>query len=428
MSCYHRGNGNFLIQFDMQSSKNRIESIANHLIAAREEAYIVSYARTPLGTICGSFTNVSAPELAATAIRGALGNVGAKLDYNDIDEVLLGHVLQGGCGQAPARQAAMKAGLPAHVSCSSVNKVCASGMKALTNACAGIMLGLNSICVVGGMEVMTRVPFYITSMRTGKKLGNDQLVDGMIQDGLWDVYNNQHMGNCAEKTARDFGISREAVDAFSAESARRAIAASESGVFNAEIVPVTVGEGPKAVSVSKDEQISKLNPQKLAGLKPSFDTQGIITPGNASPISDGAAALVLMSGDALRKRDIAPIAKVLAWSDGERDPVDFGIAPSIAIQRALAIAKLNVADIDLWEINEAFAAVVLANMKLLGDIPHEKVNVLGGAISLGHPLGCSGARIVCTLLTAMKAKGAKTGCAAICNGGGGSTAVIVRMM
>jgi len=412
----------------MKSSNKRIQSIANHLNAITNEVYVVSYARTPLGTICGSLSSVDAPTLAAVAIEGAISKLHGKLDKNDIDEVVLGHVLQGGCGQAPARQAALKSGIPMHVPCSSVNKVCASGLKALTTATMSILLGYNTVTVVGGMEVMTRVPHYLRSLRSGKKLGHDELIDGMIHDGLWDVYNNQHMGNCAEKTALDFGITREDVDSFAAESAKRAISSSQNGIFKEEIVPVTIRDGPRSTKLEEDEQISKLNPSKLAVLRPSFDVNGIITAGNASPISDGAAALVLMSADAARQRNIAPIAKVLAWSDGERDPVDFGIAPSIAIERALSLANLMVSDIDLWEINEAFAAVVLANMKLLGNIPHDKVNVLGGAISLGHPLGCSGARIVCTLLTAMKLKGAKTGCAAICNGGGGSTAVIVRML
>jgi acetyl-CoA C-acetyltransferase len=417
-----------VIKKSMQSPNKRIQSIVNHLNVTRNDVYIVSYARTPLGSLCGALSSVEATTLGATAIAGAFEKLSNKLHKSDVDEVFMGHVLQGGCGQAPARQAALKAGIPNNVPCSSVNKVCASGMKALTSAATGVMLGINSICVVGGMENMTRVPHYISSMRCGKKLGHDQLIDGLILDGLWDVYNNQHMGNCAEKTSRDFAISRADVDAFACESARRAINASQSGTFDQEIVPVIVGEGTKAVKVVKDEQIEKLNPGKLPSLRPSFDPAGIITPGNASPISDGAAALIVMSGDAIKQRSIVPIAKIISWSDGERDPVDFGIAPSIAIQRALLLASLTTNDIDIWEINEAFASVVLANMKLLGDIPHDKVNVLGGAISLGHPLGCSGARIVCTLLTAMKLKGAKTGCAAICNGGGGSTAIIVEMM
>lgn len=412
----------------MQFKNNRIEAIAKHLSVAQNEVFVVSYARTPLGSLCGAFSTVDASKLGAAAISGSLENLNNKLDKGDIDEVILGHVLQGGCGQAPARQAALAAGIPFHVPCHSVNKVCASGMKAITNAAMSILFGYNSICVAGGMESMTRAPHMISTMRSGRKMGHDQLIDGLIHDGLWDVYSNQHMGCCAEKIARDFSITRQDVDTYSAESARRALEASGNGLFASEIVSVTVGEGPKSAVVKVDEHLSKLNPSKLVSLKPSFESGGVVTAGNASPISDGAAALVLMSKEALMMRNITPIAKILAWSDGEREPVDFGIAPSISIQRALAIAKLSVADIDLWEINEAFAAIVLANMKLLGDIPPERVNSLGGAVSLGHPLGCSGARIVCTLLTALRHKGLGTGCAAICNGGGGSTAIIVRLV
>ena len=412
----------------MQFNKNRIEAIAKHLSLEQNEVFIVSYARTPLGTLCGNLGSTDASKLGSVAISGSLQKLDRKLEHCDIDEVILGHVLQAGCGQAPARQAALGAGIPAHVPSYSVNKVCASGMKAITNAVMSISFGYNSICVAGGMESMSRTPHMLKALRSGKKMGHDQLVDGLIHDGLWDVYNNQHMGSCAEKIARDFGITREEADQFSAESARRALEATATGIFDCEIAPVTVGEGPKATVVKVDEQLSKLNPAKLASLKPSFESGGIVTAGNASPISDGAAAVVLMSREAFTKRNIAPIAKILAWSDGERDPVDFGIAPSISIQRALEIAGLSASDIDLWEINEAFAAIVLANMKLIGNIPRERVNVLGGAVSLGHPLGCSGARIVCTLLTALRQKGLRIGCAAICNGGGGSTAIIVRMV
>lgn len=406
---------------------HRIEAIAKHLSVHKNDVYIVSFARTPLGVLCGSYTGVSASSLGATAISGSLEKLGTKLERGDIDELIMGHVLQSGCGQAPVRQAALQANIPVHVPCHSVNKVCASGMKAITTAAMSIMVGYNSICVAGGMESMTRTPHLITSLRTGKKMGHDQLTDGLIHDGLWDVYTNQHMGSCAEKIARDFGITRGEVDAFAAESASRAINATQNGSFAEEIVPVTT-EGPKPITVKMDEQIAKLNPSKLASLKTSFQPEGVVTAGNASPISDGAAALVLMSKDAAVARQIQPVAQILAWADGEREPVDFGIAPEIAIKRALAVANLSISDIDLWEINEAFAAIVLANMKLLGNIPHDRVNVLGGAVSLGHPLGCSGARIVCTLLTALKLKGLRTGCAAICNGGGGSTAIIVRLV
>ena len=411
----------------MQFNHNRIEAIAKHLSAVKNEVFIVSYARTPLANLCGAFSAVDASRLGAAAISGCIEKLGTSFDKADIDEVILGHVLQSGCGQAPARQAAIISGIPAHVPSHSVNKVCASGMKAITNAAMSILVGYNSICVAGGMESMTRVPHLLGTLRTGKKMGHDQLVDGLIHDGLWDAYSNQHMGSCAEKIARDFKLTREQVDEYAAESARRALHATETGAFRNEIVPVTVGEAPKTTVVTVDEQLSKLHPTRLSSLKPSFEVTGVVTAGNASPISDGAAALVLMSKDALIQRRISPIAKILSWSDGERDPVDFGIAPVVSIQRALTLAGLSVSDIDLWEINEAFSAIVLANMKLLGDIPRDHVNILGGSVSLGHPLGCSGARIVCTLLTALKVRGMRTGCAAICNGGGGSTAIIVRL-
>ena len=368
---------------------------------------------------------MSAPQLAAPVLLSCLASAG--VHPGDVDELVLGHVLQSGVGQAPARQASILAGLPKSVVCSSINKVCASGMKAITAGSQSILLGVNDICLVGGMECMSTVPHYVQSHRRGRKLGHDTLTDGLIHDGLWCADSHQHMGNCAEKTARDMQISRGDQDSYAAESARRSKDANASGAFRSEIVPVRIGgSGPSPRIVSTDEQLAKLNADKLTGLKPAFDKCGSITAGNASPISDGAAAVLLMSSETVKARNIVPIARIIGWADGERDPVDFAIAPSIAIQRALPVAGVGVNDIDLWEINEAFAVVVLANCKML-NIPLAKVNVLGGAISLGHPLGCSGARIVCTLLTAMKLKGAKLGCAAICNGGGGATAIVVRV-
>lgn len=411
---------------EMEASNRRCNAIAKHIMGTTRDVFVVSYSRTPLGCLNGVYAGVPATKLGATAIAGALSKLHEKVSMSDFDEVIMGHVLQAGTGQAPARQAALEAGIPVNVPCSSINKVCASGLKAVSNAAMSISFGYNDICVAGGMESMTRVPHLLGSLRGGKKLGDDTLVDGLIRDGLWDVYNDQHMGNCAEKTAREFQITREDMDAYAVESARRSIAARDAGIFAKEIAPVSVQVGKEIKIITDDEQISKLNPPKLPSLRPSFDAQGRVTAGNASPISDGAAAVVLMSGDSVRTRGVTPIARVISWADGERDPVDFGIAPSIAIQRALAIAGLSAKDIDLWEINEAFAAVVLANMKLIPEIRPESVNVHGGAISLGHPLGCSGARIVCTLLNAMTERGATLGCAAICNGGGGSTAVIFR--
>ncbi len=405
----------------------RCNAIANHLLASARDVYIVAYVRTPLGCLNGSFASVPATHLGATAIRGALSKLNGVITESDVDEVVMGHVLQSGCGQAPSRQAAIQAGIPSYVPCSSVNKVCASGLKALTTTAVSIAIGYNDVCIAGGMESMSRVPHLLGTLRMGRKLGDDTLVDGLIKDGLWDVYNDQHMGNCAEKTAREFQITRDNMDVYSAESARRAITACDTGFFANEITPVTFQLGSESKIIKDDEQLSKLNPAKLPSLKPSFQRDGCVTAGNASPISDGAAAIVVMSGDFTRTKGISPVAKIVSWADGEREPADFGIAPSIAINRALAIAGVSAKDIDLWEVNEAFAAVVLANMKLIPEMTPDNTNVHGGAISLGHPLGCSGARIVCTLLNAMKVRGAKLGCAAICNGGGGSTAVIFQM-
>ena len=409
--------------------EHRISNLAGHVAPQSNEIVILSYARTPIGSFGGSLSEVAVSDLGAAAIRHCFQRSGIQQSIGpvDVDEVVFGHVLASGCGQAPVRQAALKANIPLSVPCTSVNKVCASGMKALTLASSLVQTGHVRVCIVGGMESMSRVPYLISSHRKGKKLGHDQLIDGLIQDGLWDVYNNQHMGNCAEKTARDLDITREMQDEYASLSARRATAAHENGAFSTEIVGIDVKQGKKSRLIAVDEHISKLQPDRLPTLSPAFEKLGSVTAGNASAISDGAAALLLSSSDFAKSRNIVPVARIVSWADGEREPIDFGIAPSIAVRKALSLASLGVEDIDLWEINEAFAAVVLANAKLLGDIPLTKINILGGAISLGHPLGCSGARIICTLLTAMKLRGAKLGCAAICNGGGGSTAVIVRM-
>ena len=409
------------------NNKMRLTNVVAHVAEVPRDVVILSYARTPIGSFGSLLSDIDASSLGGVAMKGCFDRVGIRslITPNDVDEMFFGHVLSSGCGQAPVRQAALKAGIPVHVPCTSVNKVCASGMKALTLGSALIRGGSHRVCVVGGMESMSRVPYFLPSHRSGRRLGHDSILDGLILDGLWDPYSDKHMGSCAGKTARDFGIDRQAQDEYAALSAERAVESHKNGYFKEEIVSVDIGRR-KQMTMTADEQLSKLNPKRLSELKPAFELDGTVTAGNASSISDGAAALVISERYFANQRGVTPIATVLSWADGEREPADFAIAPSIAIQKALSIAGLTVDEIDLWEINEAFAAVVLANAKLL-NIPLSKVNVFGGAISLGHPLGCSGARIICTLLSAMKHRSAKLGCAAICNGGGGSTAVIIRM-
>ena len=381
------------------------------------DVVIVSYARTPIGYFGGSLASVSAAELGAVAIKGALSRTAGKVSPGDVEEVILGHVLSGGCGQAPARQAAIKGGLPSSTVCSSVNKVCASGLKALTIGASQIALKQRTCLLVGGMESMSNVPYYSSSNRFGAKMGHSMLKDGLILDGLWDVYTDQHMGSCADLTAKKFNLTREAQDAYAKLTVERARA---SVAMHAKaIVPVELANG----RVENDEQLQRAIPEKLPRLKPAFTSDGTVTAGNGSSLSDGAAALIMMTRAEAVSRGLKPIASIVSFADAERDSVEFTIAPSTAVELALKHANLKKNDIALWEFNEAFAAVILANQQLLG-LDTAKVNIHGGAIALGHPLGCSGARIVCTLLTALE-EGA-IGCAAICNGGGGATALIVK--
>lgn len=389
------------------------------------DAVILAYARTPFGSFGGSLAELSATALGSIAIRGALGKLQDKVRPDEVESVLMGHVLTGGCGQATARQAAVGAGIPVSVPSYSIDKVCASGMKAIAVAANEISSGSENICIAGGMESMSRVPFHLDSLRTGKKMGHDQIVDGLIRDGLWDVYNNEHMGSCTERVNETFGLTREELDAYAIETNRRARDAYLHGHFKDEVIPVTTSKG----IVTVDEQVDRVKPEKLPSLKPSFKAGGRITPGNASPISDGAAALVLSSRGFANQRGLRPLARIIASADAAREPEDFSIAPALAIEKVLKNAGLQLSDINVWEMNEAFATVVLANIKILGT---DKVNVnqcsvLGGALSIGHPLGASGARIVCTLVTAMRLRGARYGCAAICNGGGGATAIILEL-
>ncbi len=388
-----------------------------------KEVYIVSAVRTPMGAFLGGLSSIPATQLGATAIKGALerGNVLAEL----IDEVFMGNVLQAGVGQAPARQAALGAGLGHNVPCTTVNKVCASGMKAIMLGAQTIKAGDNHIVVVGGMENMSQVPHYIDG-RNGVKFGNIALLDGITKDGLLDVYSKVPMGNCAELCAKEHGITREEQDAFAINSYTRASEAWKAGKFNNEIVPVAVPQRKgDPIIISEDEEYKNVFLDKIPGLRPAFDKEGTITAANASTLNDGASALILASADAVEKHGLTPIAKLVSYADAAQAPEWFTTAPSLAIPKALDKAGLKTSDVDFWELNEAFAVVGIANTRILGLDP-EKVDVNGGAVALGHPLGNSGSRVIVTLINVLKQNNAKIGGAGICNGGGGASAMIIE--
>lgn len=385
--------------------------------------YIVSAVRTPMGSFLGGLSSVPATQLGSKAIEGALK--AAKIEASAVDEVFMGHVLQAGAGQAPARQAALGAGLSNSVPCTTVNKVCASGMKAISLASQSIALGYADIVVAGGMENMSSVPHYLEG-RNGVKFGNIKVQDGMLLDGLTDVYNATHMGVSAELCARENNISREDQDAFAVESYRRATQAWESGHFDKEVVPVAVPQRRgDDVMVSCDEEHTNVRLDKIPKLRPAFDKEGSVTAANASTLNDGASALVLASEGAVQKWGLAPLAKILATADAAQAPEWFTTAPSLALPKALSKAGLENKDIDLWELNEAFSVVGIANNQALGLDP-ERVNVNGGAVALGHPLGSSGSRIVVTLVHALHQHGMRRGAAGICNGGGGASALVLE--
>ena len=389
-----------------------------------KEVYIVSAVRTPMGSFGGALKDFSATELGAIAIKGAVAKAG--IDPAIIQEVLMGSVIQANLGQAPARQAAKKAGLPDHVSCTTVNKVCASGMKAIAQAAQLIMLGDRDIVVAGGMESMSNVPYYAPNMRWGNKYGNVTLVDGLAKDGLTDAYDNQAMGMAAELCARDCGISREDQDAFAIESYKRSQAAWKNGYFDNEIVPVPIPQRKgDPVMFAKDEEPFNVKFDKIPELRPAFTKDGTVTAANASTMNDGAAALVLMSGEKVNELGLKPIAKILSYADAEQAPEWFTTTPSIAVPIAVKKSGLSVQDIEYWELNEAFAVVGIENTKRLKLDP-AKVNAFGGAVSLGHPLGCSGARIIVTLINVLHTNKAKRGGAGICNGGGGASAMVIE--
>ncbi|MFM7566883.1 MAG: acetyl-CoA C-acyltransferase [Flavobacteriales bacterium] len=390
-----------------------------------KSVYIVSAVRTPMGSFLGAFANVSATQLGSIAIRAAVERAG--LESSSIDEVFMGNVLQAGVGQAPARQAALGAGLGHHVPCTTVNKVCASGMKAMMLGAQTIVAGDNHIVVVGGMENMSQTPHY-ASGRNGTKFGNISLLDGITKDGLLDVYSNVPMGNCAEICAKEHSISREEQDAFAIESYRRAAAAWDAGKFDDEVIPVPVPQRKgDPIMVTKDEEYTNVFLDKIPSLRPAFDKEGTITAANASTLNDGASALVLASENAVKQYGLTPLAKVVSYADAAQAPEWFTTAPSLAVPKALEKAGLSVSDIDFWELNQAFAVVGIANSRILGLDP-SKVDVNGGAVALGHPLGNSGSRIVVTLLHVLKQQGAKRGVAGICNGGGGASALVIERL
>jgi acetyl-CoA C-acetyltransferase len=389
-----------------------------------KEVFIVAAKRTPLGSFGGVFANTSAVELGATAVKAAVAQSG--IEGSQVDELFFGSVVQANLGQAPATQVLLKAGLPNSVPATLINKVCASGMKATMHAAQSIQLGQNEVVVSGGMENMSQIPFYLEKARYGYGFGNGQLIDGLAKDGLTDVYAQAAMGCFADATATKFNLTREQQDAFAIESYKKVAAHTENGDFAAEISPVILKDrkGNETI-VDTDEEFKKVIFEKIPTLKPVFTKDGTVTAANASTINDGAAALVLVSKEYAEKNNLKPLAKIISYGDGAREPEWFTIAPIIAAEKALERANLKISDIDFFEVNEAFAAVPMAFAQNF-DISSEKLNVYGGAVAMGHPLGCSGARIIVTLLNVLQKNKGKYGMAAICNGGGGASAMIVE--
>ncbi|MGN8226291.1 acetyl-CoA C-acyltransferase [Gracilimonas sp. BCB1] len=390
------------------------------------DVVIVSAKRTPMGSFGGSLSSFSAPELGASAILEAVKSGGIKPD--DVQEVVMGNVLSAGIGQAPARQAAMKAGLHERTPATTVNKVCASGMKSIMIAADQIRLGEADIIVAGGMESMSNVPYYLPKQRFGAKYGHVEAEDGIVKDGLWDVYNKYLMGNAGDLCARECNISREEQDEYAINSYKRAIEATEKGYFKDELIKVKVKDRRGNVTeVEKDEELDKVRFEKIPDLRPVFDKEGTVTAANASSINDGAAAVLVMSADKAKELGLKPLAKILSHASAAKAPEWFTTAPADAIPIALKRAGLTKSDIDLFEINEAFSVVALANNQIL-ELDPDKVNIHGGAVSIGHPLGCSGARIIVTLIHALRRTKGKYGCAGICNGGGGASSLVLEML
>lgn len=389
----------------------------------------MGFSRTPIGKMAGGLASLTASRLGAHAITAAIENSGIPKDI--IEEAYMGNVVSAGIGQAPCRQSVIYADLPLATSCTTINKVCASGMKSAMMASMSIASGYREVCLAGGMESMSNIPYYLPGARTGYRLGNNTVVDGLIHDGLWDLYNNQHMGNCGELCASTYGISRQEQDDYAIRSYERAAHAWKEGLFDAEVTPVIIPNKRKGADtiVSIDEEFTNIQLEKVPSLRSAFQKDGTITAANASKISDGAAAMVLVSGEMVEQLKLKPLFKIIGYGDAEKDPVEFTTAPADAVPKALrnASRSMTLKDVDYHEINEAFAVVPMACAKLL-DLDLDRVNAHGGAIALGHPIGCSGARIMGTLYSVLKAKDATIGCASICNGGGGASAVIIERM
>lgn len=392
-----------------------------------KDVYIVSLARTPLGSFGGGLSSLSAVALGSEAIRSAWEKT--NLPADQVDEVIMGNVLSANLGQAPARQAALGAGLGHGVPCTTINKVCASGMKAIMLGAQSIMTGTQDVVIAGGMESMSNVPFYVPKARFGYKFGHGEFVDGLVKDGLWEAYHHFPMGNCAEHTAREMGISREEQDDYAILSYQRTEEAWKNSFFSAEVAPVEIaGRTAETTLIAEDEEYKGIKLDKIRSLRTVFATEnGTVTAANASTLNDGAAALVLMSAEKVAEWGISPIAKIRGFADAAQDPLWFTTAPALAIPKALKNAGVSRDEVDYYEINEAFAAVAIANQRLL-KIQMDRLNVFGGAVSMGHPLGCSGARILCTLASVLDHKRASVGVAGICNGGGGASAVVIERL
>lgn len=391
-----------------------------------QEVFIISAVRTPIGSFGGSLSGVSATRLGATAIKGALEKAGIPADQ--VNEVIMGNVVSANLGQAPARQAARFAGLPDNVPCTTVNKVCASGMKAITFGAQSIMLGINDIVIAGGMENMSQIPYYIPNARWGYKYGNAELIDGLAKDGLTDVYDQNAMGVFADRTAAKYGITREQQDTYATDSYKRTAEATGNGYLASEIVPVEIPQKKgDPLRILDDEEYRKVVFDKIPGLRPAFTPDGTVTAANASTINDGATALILASETAVKRLGLKPIAVIRGFADAEQAPEWFTTSPTVAAPKALKMAGLNAQDISYFEVNEAFSVVALAFEKIM-EVSHEKNNIFGGAVSLGHPLGASGARIVTTLCNVLQQKDGKYGLAAICNGGGGASALVIERL
>ena len=389
-----------------------------------KEVYIVSAVRTPIGSFGGKLKDFTAIQLGSIAIKGALEKSGA--EAREVDEVYFGNVVSSGLGQAPARQAAIGAGIGQNVPCTTVNKVCSSGMKSVMLGAQAIMLGQAETIVAGGMESMSNIPFYVPKARFGYKYGHGQLIDGLMHDGLWEAYNQFPMGNCADNTAKEMNISREEQDAYAINSYKRAAENTENGTFKHEIVPVSIPQRKgDPIEMIEDEEFRNVSYDKIPALRPVFSKDGTVTAANASTINDGASALVLMSKEKMEALGLTPIAKIRGFADAAQDPLWFTTAPSLAIPKAMERAGVSKSDVSFYEINEAFSAVALANMKNL-ELEPDKVNVFGGAVALGHPLGASGARIIATLNNVLTQKQGSIGVAGICNGGGGASAIVIE--